>query len=227
MAMMRPPASRMVEDYVTLIWKAHEWPDSPPTTTDLALQLGVTPSTVSANLKRLARDGLISYEPYGRIELTDDGRAIAIHIVRRHRIVEAYLVQQLGLSWDQVHAEADQLEHAVSDLVLDRMDAVLGHPTRDPHGDPIPDREGNVTSDVSVPLLETDPGMVVTVVRVSDRSPDILRYLAEHRIAVGAIVNVLDVSLAASAVHVSIDGVTIELSGIAAAAVRVSVDFEG
>ena len=93
--MKRSPATRMVEDYVTLIWKAHEWPGGEPSTTDLAAQLGVTPSTVSANLKRLARDGLISYEPYGPIELTDDGRAIAIDIVRRHRIVETYLVEHL------------------------------------------------------------------------------------------------------------------------------------
>ncbi len=105
--MKRSPATRMVEDYVTLIWKAHEWPGGEPSTTDLAAQLGVTPSTVSANLKRLARDGLISYEPYGPIELTDDGRAIAIDIVRRHRIVETYLVEHLELSWDQVHDEAN------------------------------------------------------------------------------------------------------------------------
>src|SRR5699024_10448184 len=89
----------------------------------------------SANLKKLARDGYIDYEPYGQITLTEQGRSIAVEIVRRHRIVETYLVEALGLSWDQVHAEADRLEHAVSILVLERMNAALGHPDRDPHGD--------------------------------------------------------------------------------------------
>ena len=119
--MPRPAVTRMVEDYVTLIWKAYEWPGGRPATTEMAEQLGVTASTVSANLKKLARDGYIDYEPYGQIVLTDVGRQIAVEIVRRHRIVESYLVEALGLTWDQVHDEADRLEHAVSDLVLERM----------------------------------------------------------------------------------------------------------
>lgn len=126
--MPHPAVTRVVEDYVTLIWKAHEWPGGTPTTSDLAAQLGVTPSTVSANLKKLARDGFIDYEPYGSINLTETGQAIAVEIVRRHRILETYLVRELGVAWDQVHDEADRLEHAVSDLVLDRMAEALGHP---------------------------------------------------------------------------------------------------
>ena len=220
--MKRSPATRMVEDYVTLIWKAHEWPGGEPSTTDLAAQLGVTPSTVSANLKRLARDGLISYEPYGPIELTDDGRAIAIDIVRRHRIVETYLVEHLELSWDQVHDEANHLEHAVSDLVLDRMDAALGHLTHDPHGAPIPDPDGRIPPDHSQALNEAEPGTSVQVLRVSDRSPDILRYLTGHGISVGTRLTVTDVSPAAAAVRVTVDDTTIDLGLPAAIAVRVS-----
>lgn len=220
--MSRAPVSRMVEDYVTLIWKAREWQGGEPTTTDLATQLGVTPSTVSANLKRLARDGLISYEPYGSIELTEDGRAIAVDIVRRHRILETYLVQHLGLTWDQVHDEANKLEHAVSDLVLDRMDAVLGHPTHDPHGDPIPDTDGRIPPDHSWALVDTTPETQVDVLRVSDRSPDILRYLTGHGITVGTRLTVTEISPAAAVVRLSLDGGPVELSLHAAAAVRVS-----
>ena len=225
--MKRSPATRMVEDYVTLIWKAHEWPGGEPSTTDLAAQLGVTPSTVSANLKRLARDGLISYEPYGPIELTDDGRAIAIDIVRRHRIVETYLVEHLELSWDQVHDEANRLEHAASDLVLDRMDAALGHPTHDPHGAPIPDVDGRIPSDHSQALGEAEPGNRVQVLRVCDRSPDILRYLSEHGIWVGTRLTVTGVNPAAAAVQISVGGVAVELGLPAADAVRVGPVREG
>ncbi len=215
------PVSRMVEDYVTLIWKARELPGDQPATTDLAAQLGVTPSTVSANLKRLARDGYISYEPYGSIDLTDAGRTIALDIVRRHRIVETYLVERLGLSWDQVHEEAHQLEHAVSDLVIDRMDAALGHPTHDPHGDPIPDAEGRVPTDRSQALSDVATGAQVRVLRVSDRSPDILRYLSEHGIWVGTRLTVTGVNPAAAAVQISVGGVAVELGLPAADAVRV------
>lgn len=216
--------TRVVEDYVTLIWKAYEWPGGEPSTTDLAAQLGVTPSTVSANLKKLARDGFIGYTPYGRIELTAVGRQVAVSIVRRHRILETYLVQQLGLSWDQVHDEADRLEHAVSDLVLDRMDAALGHPVRDPHGDPIPSVDGTVPADDSFPLSEAEPGAVVEVVRVSDRSPDVLRYLRERAVVPGARLRVAEVHAAAGTILIETVDASVELSTVAAAALRVAAD---
>ncbi|MGO3022212.1 MAG: metal-dependent transcriptional regulator [Brevibacterium sp.] len=219
--MPRPAVTRMVEDYVTLIWKAYEWPGGRPTTTEMAEQLAVTASTVSANLKKLARDGYIDYEPYGQIVLTDAGREIAVAIVRRHRIVETYLVEALGLSWDQVHEEADRLEHAVSDLVLERMNAVLGDPDRDPHGDPIPDTQGQMTSVPSRRLEETTPGVEVEVVRVSDRSPELLRFLTERGIVIGARLTVRTVSSAVSSIAVDIAGESIELALDAAGAIRV------
>lgn len=220
--MPRPTVTRVVEDYVTLIWKAFEWPGGTPTTTDLAVQLGVTPSTVSANLKKLAREGFLEYEPYGAISLSSRGRAVAVEIVRRHRIVETYLVRELGVPWDQVHAEADRLEHAVSDMILQRMDEVLGHPTRDPHGDPIPDADGNTVATDSEVLTETAPGTTVHVLRVSDRSPDVLRYLEEHRIAVGTLLRVVDVNAAAGAVRIEVDDAPVEVSFQAAEAIRVT-----
>ena len=211
----------MVEDYVTLIWKAVEWPGGMPSTTDLADQLGVTASTVSANLKKLARDGYIRYEPYGRIELTESGREIAVGVVRCHRILETYLVNQLGLTWDQVHYEADRLEHAVSDLVLERMDAVLGHPRKDPHGDPIPDSNGVTVRDDSLPLSDISPDTTVEVARISDRSPDVLRYLQKRGNVVGSQVRVVDVSQAASALQATVEGATVELSLHTAGSIRV------
>ncbi|WP_053353990.1 metal-dependent transcriptional regulator [Leucobacter musarum] len=225
----RPVVTRMVEDYLTLVWKAYEWPGGEPSTTDLAEQLGVTPSTVSANLKKLARDGFLAYEPYGRIELTEAGREVAVAIVRRHRLVETYLVQQLGLGWDEVHDEADSLEHAVSDLVLARMDAVLGHPVADPHGDPIPAPDGSVPADDTVSLVDAEAGALASVARVSDRSPELLRHLESRRIVVGAPLRVVSVAPAAGAVEVLLWGGTdgaasggerVELSLVAAAAIR-------
>lgn len=219
--MPRPAVTRMVEDYVTLIWKAYEWPGGRPATTEMAEQLGVTASTVSANLKKLARDGYIDYEPYGQIVLTDAGRQVAVAIVRRHRIVESYLVEALGLSWDQVHDEADRLEHAVSDLVLARMNAALGNPQRDPHGDPIPDAAGHTADFPSRRLQETAPGVEVEVVRVSDRSPELLRYLTDRGIVIGTKLQVRSISSAASAIAVSVGDESIELALDAADAIRV------
>lgn len=219
---MTPVVSRVIEDYVTLIWKAYEWPGGEATTTEMADRLGVTPSTVSGNLKKLARDGYIVYEPYGRIELTDRGRQLAVGIVRRHRLIETYLVEQLGLTWDQVHDEADRLEHAISDLVLERMDQVLGHPTKDPHGDPIPDVHGQIAEDDSVPLVDAPTGVPVRVSRVSDRSPDVLRYLQEREVTIGTTMELMDVNAAASAVRVAIDQAPIELSLPVADTIRVT-----
>ena len=184
-----PRVSKVVEDYLKIIWKAQEWPGGSVSTNELATTLAVTPSSVSANLKKLARDGFIDYEPYGRIDLTPAGHEIAIMVVRRHRVIETYLVERLGLGWDEVHAEADVLEHAVSDLVLDRMDQVLGHPAHDPHGDLIPQADGSMArsteGSAAARLSEIDPGAHGRVIRISDHEPEILRYLAARQIQVG------------------------------------------
>lgn len=213
--------TRVVEDYVTLIWKAFEWPGGTPTTTDLATQLGVTPSTVSTTLKKLARDGFIEYEPYGEITLTDTGHALAVRVVRRHRILETYLVHALGMPWDEVHDEADHLEHAISDAVLQRMDDALGNPTHDPHGAPIPDATGVVRINHDESLADASPPATFQVTRVSDRSSDLLRYLQSLGISVGAQLRVNEVNAAADAIRLSIDGARVQLSLSSAAAIRV------
>ncbi|MGO2660200.1 metal-dependent transcriptional regulator [Mycetocola reblochoni] len=183
-------ASRVVEDYLARIWKNEEWGDT-TTTAGLASSVGVTPSTVSATLKKLARDGHIDYAPYGSVTLTDAGRRIAVQVVRRHRILEAYLVDALGLGWHEVHQEADALEHAVSEAVLERMMDVLGQPDRDPHGDPIPDSSGRVEAPRPRRLSILGVGESGVVDRVSDRQPELLPYLHDRGLVRGTRVEVV------------------------------------
>jgi DtxR family transcriptional regulator, Mn-dependent transcriptional regulator len=204
--------STMVEDYVKVIWKSREWTDDPISTGEIAAVLGVTASSVSGNLKKLARDGYISYEPYGPIELTDRGRAIAVAMVRRHRLIETYLVRVLGLSWDEVHHEAEMLEHATSDVVLERMDAALGHPAADPHGDPIPDRDGRVTLPPAVRLSDADAGFRGPVVRISDHESEILRHLAARGVDVGTVIEVVTALGATGSMTVRVDDGEVDLA---------------
>jgi len=232
--MEAPRASKMVEDYLKIIWNAQEWPGRSVSTNQIAETMAVTPSSVSANLKKLARDGLIDYEPYGSIGLTPAGCTIAVQVVRRHRVLETYLVECLGLGWDAVHAEADLMEHAVSDLVVDRMDEVLGHPDRDPHGDLIPRPDGTIERSAeqasAVLLSELDRGVHGHVVRISDRVPAILTYLEARRIDVGTRVELDARNPAAGSVWVSRSGAPgeaaerVEIALGAAAAVWVSMD---
>ncbi|HEY3546692.1 MAG TPA: metal-dependent transcriptional regulator [Propionicimonas sp.] len=202
-----PRVSTMVEDYLSIIWKGQEWPGTAVSTSEIAASLAVTPSSVSANLKKLARDGLIDYEPYGHIDLTPAGTAIAVAVVRRHRLLETYLVTCLGLGWDEVHQEAHRLEHAVSDLVLGRMDEMLGHPTHDPHGDVIPRVDGSIPppalSGPAARLTELAPGHLGRVIRISDKEPAILQYLQTRRITIGTLVRVDAVNAAAGSLTVT------------------------
>lgn len=218
--------SRVAEDYVTLIWKAGEWPDDgrKATTSDLAASLGVTLSTVSANLKKLAREELIHYEPYGTISLSEEGERMAVDVVRRHRLIETFLVEHLGYRWDEVHDEADRLEHAASDLLIERIDATLGHPEVDPHGDPIPQAgamgraDGPVTARI---LTRCEIGQTVQVVRVSDTNPDVLRFLADRGIRVGSTLQIVTPMTATGLMTVQSEDQAIEMSLPIAGAVHV------
>lgn len=234
--MASPRVSKMSEDYLKIIWKAQEWPGDTLSTNQIAATLGVTPSSVSANLKKLARDGLIDYEPYGHIGLTGAGRDIAVLVVRRHRVLETYLHEHLGLGWDQVHAEADALEHAVSDLVLDRMDQMLGHPGHDPHGDRIPRADGTMAgsaaSSPAVLLNEIDAGTDARVLRISDREPTILRYLEAREITIGTRLQVESKDVAVGSLSVirsspGPGGVRVEIAAGAARAVWVRAESPG
>lgn len=186
------PAATAIEDYVKVIYGYTEWQSTPITTTVLALRLGLANSSVTEMVKKLVAQGLVSHEPYGAIELTADGRALALRMVRRHRLIETWLVQHVGYRWDEVHDEAEVLEHAVSDRLLDALDDQLGNPTRDPHGDPIPGRDGTVRRPDAVTLAGILPGQTGTVARINDRDPQVLRHLEAEGITLDSVLEVVD-----------------------------------
>ncbi|WP_322645547.1 metal-dependent transcriptional regulator [Oerskovia flava] len=180
----------VAQDYLKVVWAAQEWSDEPVTTKLIAERVGVGASTVSETVRRLSAQGLLEHARYGAVELTDLGRSHALAMVRRHRLLETYLVSELGYGWDEVHDEAEVLEHAVSDLLVDRIDARLGHPVRDPHGDPIPSATGEVVRPAAVPLADLEAGARAVVARISDADPDVLRYVAELGLGLDATVTV-------------------------------------
>lgn len=148
------------------------------------------PSTVTEMVKKLASAGLVSHEPYGAITLTPEGRAQALRMVRRHRLVETWLVEGFGYGWHEVHDEAEVLEHVVSDRLLDAIDAQLGHPVRDPHGDPIPAADGTVQRPDAVLAAHVDVAARGRVARISDRDPEVLRRIEEAGVGLDDLVTV-------------------------------------
>ncbi|CEA07878.1 Iron-dependent repressor IdeR [Arthrobacter saudimassiliensis] len=170
--------SAAAEDYLKVIWTAQEWTSAPVTISALSAHMGFSPSSVSEAVKRLTRQGLLQHARYGSIALTEAGHRAAVAMVRRHRLIETFLVEYLGYGWDEVHDEAEQLEHAVSDKMVDALAERLGHPLRDPHGDPIPGRDGSFPPLDARRLSRCEPGEQVQVARVSDTDPQLLRYLA-------------------------------------------------
>jgi DtxR family Mn-dependent transcriptional regulator len=169
--------SLTVENYVKSIFLICARLDGGPAATgQLAAALEVSPGTVTSMLKTLAESHLATYTPYEGVRLTDSGRALALRVLRRHRLIELFLVQTLGLSWDEVHEEAEHLEHAVSDRLIDLIDAHLGYPISDPHGDPIPRSDGSMEWTEGRRLAECQEGDAFEVSRVLDQSPEFLRY---------------------------------------------------
>lgn len=183
--------SSSIEDYVKVIYSFTEWQDKPITSSQLAQRLGVANSSVSEMVRKLKDQGLVDHQPYSAITLTADGVRLALSMVRRHRLIETYLVRKLGYSWDEVHDEAELLEHAVSDTFIERMAARLGNPQRDPHGDPIPAADGTILMPRAYRLSELDDGHTGRITRISDENPELLRYLAAEEIDLDADVEVL------------------------------------
>ena len=188
---MKSAPSSSIEDYVKVIYSFTEWQDKPITSSQLAARLGVANSSVSEMVRKLKDQGLVDHRPYGAVRLTDAGRDLALTMVRRHRLLETFLVNELGYRWDEVHDEAEQIEHAVSDLFVERLAAKLGHPDRDPHGDPIPSASGQVHRPEAHRLSDLDPGHEGRITRISDDNPDLLRYLATERIVLDADVRIV------------------------------------
>jgi DtxR family transcriptional regulator, Mn-dependent transcriptional regulator len=180
-----------VEDYLKAIYEL-ERSGEPAETNAIARLLEIAPASVSGMVRRLAAQGLIRHERYHGARLTTAGRRAALRTLRRHRVIEAYLTSALGYSWDRVHDEAERLEHAASDELIDRMAEAIGEPATDPHGAPIPTRDGTLEERSLVPLSALEPGETARVARVSDRNGDRLRYLAELGIVPGAAVRVIE-----------------------------------
>lgn len=183
--------SSSVQNYLKTIWNLQEWSDAPVTASVIAEKMGLRLSTVSDGVRRLTGQGLLEHAPYGSVKLTDAGRSHAMAMVRRHRLIEAFLVQVLKYSWDEVHDEAEVLEHAVSDLMIDRIDAFLEYPPRDPHGDPIPSAEGVIDLPRAEPLSGTLAGERVRVERISDADAAMLQYFAGQGIVLDAQLDVM------------------------------------
>lgn len=180
-----------VEDYLKTIYELERATGAAAATNELADRLGVAPASVTGMVRRLADQGLIDYARYRGMRLTADGRAVALRTIRRHRIIETFLARALDMPWDSVHAEAERLEHAASDALIDRMASWLGDPTADPHGAPIPSRDGVVDETPLGSIADLVVGAEARVVRVSDRNGELLRYLSEIELTPGTAVTLI------------------------------------
>lgn len=209
------------EDYLRAIYSAAEWDEDGIGVSDLAHIMGVVPSTASENVRRLREAGLVDHQPYQRVRLTEAGRVQAVRMVRRHRILETFLHRHLGFSWDEVHEEAEDLEHAVSDRFIDRIDKVLGFPALDPHGDPIPDADGSLTEVEPISLELAEVGQKRQIARIRDAEPAVLRYFEARGIVPSAWITVRERIAGTGIVTVEVDGKELDLAEHLTASIRV------
>ena len=204
-------ATSTVEDYLKQIYQAQLGaPGELIPTGQVATALGVAPGTATAMVKTLADSGLVDHEPYSGVRLTPAGEKLATHVLRRHRLVELFLVEVMGMDWSEVHREAEQLEHTVSNRLLERIDAMLGHPEVDPHGDPIPSA-GGVVAPTDYDSLTTCPvGESMTLVRVADQEADFLRLMERYGLLPGVGLQVVTRDEQADTVEVRpLDGIAV------------------
>jgi DtxR family transcriptional regulator, Mn-dependent transcriptional regulator len=202
----KPDLSAAIQDYLKEIYKL-ESEGTRPTTTAIAKRMGVAPSSATSMLKKLSALGLADHSPYKGVELSESGRNIALEVIRHHRLLEQYLAETLGLPIDAVHAEADRLEHVISEELEGRIDAQLGYPTHDPHGDPIPDAGLHMETKRLRSLDALEPGEEATVRRVPDSDSELLRYLAGLRLVPGGRVTMRRTEPFDGPVTVAVDGV--------------------
>ncbi|MGB2874534.1 MAG: metal-dependent transcriptional regulator [Gaiellaceae bacterium] len=210
-----------VQDYTKAIYTL-EGRGGSASTTALADRLEVRPASVSGMLRKLGDLGLVEREPYHGVRLTARGRKVALEVIRHHRLLELYLVESLGMSWDQVHAEAEVLEHALSEQLEQLIAAKLGHPTLDPHGDPIPSPELTIPEDESRALSALEPGEKARFVRVSDADPEMLRFLADRGIVPGTKLEMIERQPFDGPLYVRVGNEVHVLGGVLARAMRVS-----
>jgi DtxR family Mn-dependent transcriptional regulator len=199
-------ATSTVENYLKHILLLSPGPAALVPMGALAEALAVVPGTATTMVKALAREGLVEHRSRQGVRLTARGRRLALNVLRKHRLVETFLVHVLKMDWSEVHAEAEQLEHAISDTVLDRLDALLGHPAADPHGDPIPNARGRLSTEVFATLGTCPTGVLQRVVRVTDQSPEFLQFVEAGHLSPGARVCITDRNAAAGLITVRTTG---------------------
>ena len=221
----RNVASLTVENYGKAVYQICASQDGRPAATgQLATMLDVLPGTVTSMLKTLSQSRLATYTPYEGVELTDAGEKLALRVLRRHRLIELFLVETLGLTWDEVHEEAEKMEHAVSDFLVDRIDAYLDNPEFDPHGDPIPRSDGTIRASEGRSLAHCQTGDQFRLARVIDQSPEFLRFLTDTGLRIGAEGRVTQNRAVAGLVSVEVEGDTKNL-GLEAAEKLVVTDL--
>ena len=215
------PLTQSMENYLKAIFEIQEREER-ATTSSIAERMVLAAPSVTAMVKKLAELRLVTHAPYHGVRLTRVGEMAAAEVVRHHRLIEKYLAEALGVPWDRVHEEAERLEHVISEDLEDRIDGALGYPTVDPHGAPIPARDGTVVRADARPLVNVAEGESVVVVEVDDRDPAILRYLAERRLFPGAGVEVVRVEPYGGSMTVRVERLEFTIGRDAAADVRVT-----
>ena len=221
--MMHPELSSAVEDYAKAIYALETRKGHAVSTNAIAERIGVTPASASGMIKRLGELGLVEHEPYRGVSLTEQGRRVALEVMRHHRLLELYLVQSLGVPWDRVHQEAEVLEHVLSEELEELIAAKLGDPTHDPHGDPIPTRDLTIEEGPIRSLQSLEAGATGTFARVSDSDPEMLRFLAERGISPGDEFEVIEKQPFEGPLFVRFGDNVHVLGGMLAKAMRVEV----
>ncbi len=219
--------SPSVQDYAKAVYALETRGGAAVSTNDLAARLGVTPASVSGMVHKLTEVGIVEHEPYHGVRLTGEGRRVALEVLRHHRLLELFLAQELGMSWDRVHAEAEVLEHVLSEELEELIAARLGNPTVDPHGDPIPTAALEIDERPTRSLAELPVGAAGRFIRVSDSDPEMLRYLDGVGISLGDRLLVRDRQPFGGPLFVLVDGREHTIGGRLAAAMRVAVDASG
>lgn len=201
-----------VENYLKAIYSRQQKTESRVKTKEIAEDLEISLPSVTGMLKSLAEDGLVEYQPYRGARLSEAGEKAALRVIRNHRLIEVFLVQTLDYSWDEVHAEAERLEHAVSDELVGRIEAYLNFPKFDPHGDPIPTAEGELQHREMMNLMEGSEGMVLRVERVLDQTPEVLRYLDRIGLRPGSVLQIDEVLSFDGQMFLSVAGEQVTIS---------------
>jgi DtxR family Mn-dependent transcriptional regulator len=222
--MMQPELSSAVEDYAKAIYALETRKGHAVSTNAIAERIGVTPASASGMIKRLGELGLVEHRPYHGVSLTEQGRRVALEVMRHHRLLELYLVESLGVPWDRVHQEAEVLEHVLSEELEELISAKLGNPTHDPHGDPIPTRDLTIIEEPTESLQSLEGGDCGTFARISDSDPDMLRFLADRGIAPGDRFEVIEKQPFGGPLFVRFGDEVHVLGGDLAKAMRVEVD---